>query len=368
MLMMSQRQPSPHPSVRVVDSPDAFSDLRSQWNALVSRTDDQIFYRHEFIETWLKHFAKGKWRILLLHDTAGRLIAALPLLHRWTHLHGLPLRHLCGAANTHSGRFDLLADDPVHASATFLEYLAGRSDWDVLLLTELPGQGRASALEQVAVDLGFPTGRWFATQSPCRMLPATWDELEGQLSKSFRANLHRRRRGLEALGEVRAERCSDSAEHVAAGIELERQGWKGRAGTAMAQDADTCGFYTDLARVLGAQGRLALWALYLDERLIAFQFGLEQRGSYALLKPAYDESFAHYSPGQLLMAEVLRDAIDRRLTRFEFLGEDMPWKRDWHPDTVEQDWLYVFRKSSVGRILKALKFNLLPQLRRTMHR
>ncbi|MFN2335029.1 MAG: GNAT family N-acetyltransferase, partial [Wenzhouxiangellaceae bacterium] len=92
-------------------------------------------------------------------------------------------------------------------------------------------------------------------------------------------------------------------------------------------DVATCGFYTDLARSFGAQGKLALWALYLDERLIAFQFGLEHQGSYALLKPAYDESLARYSPGQLLMAEVLRDAISRRLNRFEFLGEDMPWKR-----------------------------------------
>jgi hypothetical protein len=286
------------------------------------------------------------------------------LLRRWARLHGLPLRQLLGAANSHSGRFDLIADQPEHASAAFLDHLAGQRDWDVLILTDLPSQGRARAMEQVAGDRGFPTGRWCAMQSPCRMLPATWDKLEAQLSSRFRANLRRRRRALELLGEVRAERCADSAELVEAGIELELCGWKGRAGTAMAQDADTRGFYTELARVLGEQGRLALWALYLDERLIAFQFGVEHRGSYALLKPAYDESLARYSPGQLLMAEVLRDSVTRGLTRFEFLGEDMPWKQDWHPDTLAQDWLFVFRKSAGGRILQAIKFYLLPRLRR----
>lgn len=371
MLMMPQRQPSPYLQVEVIASPAAFSDLRSEWNALVSRTDDQVFYRHEFIETWLNHFATGKWRILLLRDRAGRLVAALPLLHGWARLHGLPLRQLRGAANPHSGRFDLIADEPEHASVAFLDYLADQRDWDVLILTELPSQGRARAMEQVAGDLGLPTGRWCAMQSPCLMLPATWAELEKQLSSRFRANLRRRRRGLAKLGEVRAERSCDSAELAKAGIELELRGWKGRAGTAMAQDADTRGFYTDLARVFGAQGRLALWALYLDERLIAFQFGLEHRGSYALLKPAYDESLARYSPGQLLMADVLHDAIARRLTRFEFLGEDMPWKRDWHPETHPQDWLFVFRRSAGGRLLQALKFRLLPRLRRmirSMHR
>lgn len=364
MLMMPQRNPSPYPRVEVVASPAEFSGLRSEWNALVSRTDDQIFYRHEFIETWLNHFATGKWRILLLRDSVGFLVAALPLLRGWAPLHGLPLRQLRGAANLHSGRFDLIADDPQHASAAFLDYLAGQRDWDVLVLAELPGQGGARALERVAGDRGFPTGRWSAMQSPCLELPATWAELERQLSSHFRANLRRRRRKLAALGEVRAERCADSAERLEAGIELELRGWKGRAGTAMAQDADTCGFYTDLARVLGPQHRLALWGLYLDERLIAFQFGLEHNGSYALLKPTYDEAFARYSPGQLLMAEVLRDAIDRGLSRFEFLGDDKPWKRDWHPQTHPQDWLFIFRRSTSGRMLKALKFRLLPGLRK----
>ncbi len=371
MLTMTRQRSSSCLQVEVVASSAAFADLRTEWNALVSRSDDQIFYRHEFIETWLNHFSTGEWRILLLRDMAGCLVGVLPLLRGWTRLHGLPIRRLSGTANLHSGRFDLVADQPEHASAAFLDYLGGQRDWDVLILTELPGQGRSRALEQVAAERGFPTGRWSAMQSPCCMLPATWKELEAQLTGRFRANLRRRRRALEALGKVQVIRCSDSVELVEAGIQLELSGWKGRAGTAMAQDVDTCGFYTDLARVLGAQGQLALWAMYLDQRLIAFQFGLEHRGSYALLKPAYDESCSRYSPGQLLMAEVLRDAINRGLSRFEFLGEDMPWKQDWRPDTRSQDWLFVFPRSAGGRLLQSFKFSLLPRLRsitRSMHR
>jgi hypothetical protein len=119
----------------------------------------------------------------------------------------------------------------------------------------------------------------------------------------------------------------DSPELVAAGIALELRGWKGRAGTAIAQDAATLGFYTDLARELAAQGQLALWAMYLDERLIAFQYGIEHRGCYALLKPAYDETYSRYSPGQLLMAEVLRDGIARKLDRLTFSARTCPGNR-----------------------------------------
>ncbi len=350
--------------VEAVSEHSEFAALRSEWNALVSRTDDQIFHRHEFLSTWLDHFSNGSLFVLVLRDETDCLVAALPLLRRWTVLHGLPLRELRSAANLHSARFDLIADQPEMASAMFLDFLAEQRDWDALILTDLPRKGRARALEQVARKKGFFIGRWPGTQSPCRLLPPTWPELESQLTSRFRANLRRRRHGLEALGVVRVERCSGSDALVAAGIALELSGWKGVAGTAIAQDAATLGFYTDLARVLASQGQLALWALYLDEHMIAFQYGIEHRGCYALLKPAYDENYSRYSPGQLLMAEVLRDGVERKLDRVDFLGEDMPWKQDWKPIACAQDWLFVFRNTPYGKILRTLKFQLVPGVRR----
>ncbi len=353
----------PPAQVKVISNFIDFAALRSEWNELVERTDDQIFHRHEFIATWLKHFAKGSLYVCTLRDSQGRLVAALSLLRSWSHLYGLPFRQLRSAANDHSGRFDLIADQPARASSAFLNFLDGQGGWDSLVLTDLPRSGRARILEKVASEEGLTTGRWSGAQSPCRHLPSTWPELESQLSSGFRSNLRRRRRRLDALGLVRAERCTDSDSLVASGIALEAQGWKGRAGTAIAQDAATLGFYTELAQVLAAQGQLALWALYLDDRLIAFQYGLEYQGSYALLKPAYDEEFSRYSPGQLLMAEVLRDGIARSLTQVDFLGEDMPWKQDWKPVASAQDWLFVFRASAYGRLLSALKFRLIPKVR-----
>jgi len=349
--------------VEVVSRHDAFAGLRDEWNSLVSRTDDQIFYRHEFIATWLNHFSRGKLCVLLLRDDSDCLVAALPLLRQWSLVHGLPVRQLRSAANLHSARFDLIAENPEQASLEFLDFLARRRDCDALILTDLPRNGRSRALEQAASKKGFLAGRWPGMQSPCLQLPSTWSELEGQLTSRFRANLRRRRKGLEALGTVRAKRFSDSAALVTAGIALELRGWKGRAGTAMAQDAATLGFYTDLACVLAAQDQLALWALYLDDHLIAFQYGIEYRGCYALLKPAYDENFARFSPGQLLMAEVLRNSITRKLDRIDFLGEDMPWKQDWNTTACAQDWLFVFRNNHYGRILRALKFGLIPKVR-----
>jgi CelD/BcsL family acetyltransferase involved in cellulose biosynthesis len=112
-----------------------------------------------------------------------------------------------------------------------------------------------------------------------------------------------------------------------------------------------------LARLAAAEGRLALWFLRLDGRPIGFQYGLEHAGRYLLLKPAYEEAFADCSPGQLLVEDVLRDCIARGLHEFDFLGPNMPWKRDWTDQVRPHEWLYVFRGTR-GRLAHSLKFRI----------
>ncbi len=350
--------------VQELISATQFHRLRSEWNALVERNDDQIYFRHEFFAAWLAAFHTGAWRLLTLRDRDGELAAVLPLLLRQTRLHGLPIRQLESAANLHSGRFDLIADDPEAAAAAFIEHLAGQDDWDTLRLTDVPVDGRAGAMLTAAQARGWPVGRWPAMNSPRLMLPADQASFEARLGSHFRANVRRRRRALERLGELRFERHVANQDLLESGMALEARGWKGRAGTAMNQDPATSAFYRGLCRALGETGSLALWGLTLDKTLVAFHLGLEHRGVYALLKPAYDEGFARYSPGQVLMAEVIADGIGRGLDCIDFLGEDMPWKRDWCPEYQTHEWLYVFSPRPWSRLLRALKFGLGRQARR----
>jgi CelD/BcsL family acetyltransferase involved in cellulose biosynthesis len=109
-----------------------------------------------------------------------------------------------------------------------------------------------------------------------------------------------------------------------------------------------------------------MFFLRLDGRAIAFQYGLLVDRRYYLLKPAYAEDLAECSPGQLLMEEVLKDCIARELEEFDFLGPDMPWKRDWTPQTRTHNWLYVFRDHALGRTLRRAKFDWLPTLKRRL--
>jgi CelD/BcsL family acetyltransferase involved in cellulose biosynthesis len=352
--------------LEVISERASFAALEHEWDALVERTDDQPFFRHGFLRLWLEHFGpRNSLCLFTLRNAEGRLVAVLPLVLRRTRVYGMPVRELASASNLHSCRFDLVAEDPAQASSVFLEALAARRDWDVLRLVDVPEGGAGEAFGAAAGQAGLACGSWPSIRSPFITLPDAADNSFEYGSTKFRANLRRRRRRLQERGQITLERIEGGPSlqrHLEDGLRLEASGWKGSAGTAIRQDPDTLGFYLALAHHAAARGMLRLWVMRLDGWAIAFHFALEHGGRYLLLKPAYDESLAACSPGQLLMQDVLADCVERGLREFDFLGPDMPWKRDWTTKTRAHAWLFAFRGWR-GRMLHALKFRLMPTAR-----
>ena len=108
---------------------------------------------------------------------------------------------------------------------------------------------------------------------------------------------------------------------------------------------------------------MSLFRLTLDEQTIAFHYGLTYGNSYLLPKLAYHEGFKDVSPGLVLMHEVLRDCISRKLSSIEFLGSDDEWKLRWSRTVLPHHWLYVFRDNFKGRLLQKMKFSWGPLVR-----
>jgi CelD/BcsL family acetyltransferase involved in cellulose biosynthesis len=350
----------------------AFAALEPEWDALVARTRDEPFYRHAFLRVWIDNFApRGSLRVLTARTPDGRLVGALPLIEERSTIYGVPVRQLRAAANSHSCRFDALAEAPVEAAHAWLAHLRRDPTWDLLRLTDVPEGGTGWEVHTAAREAGLPVGVWESLRSPYLPLPRSMDALLGGLHSKFKANLRRRGRKLAEKGKVAFQRIEGGPALPAAledGFALEQSGWKGARGTAIAQDPATRGFYTELARNAAYAGRLRLYFLSLDGRPVAFHFGLVHQGRYFLLKPGYDESLRDCSPGQLLMERVIEDCVASGLSELDFLGPDMIWKRDWTDRLRVHTWLYVFRDTRFGRALCAAKFRWAPRAKETVRR
>lgn len=156
--------------------------------------------------------------------------------------------------------------------------------------------------------------------------------------------------------------------HLATAFRIEQSGWKGRNKTAIAQDRRTFGFYRGLAHLMAPTGAFVLCFLQLDGEPIAFQYGICHAGRFLAMKQGYREEFRAFSPGQLLMEELIRDSISRGLATVELLGDETPAKREWSTEVRPYVWLFFFRDKFRARLLRSAKFQLGPAAREWVKR
>lgn len=341
---------------------EVLDGIAAEWSSLCDEGPcDQPFYRPEWIRAHLEAF-EPRARIRLVQvRRGGRLRAVLPLVEEWGTLRGIPIRRLRGAAGVHSCRFDLVhgADEGEEAADAVWSFLSREGGWEVLELPDVPAGGALEHLLERARLSGFPVGTWESMRTPWIPLDGDFETVVGRTDAKFRANVRRRFRKLQSKGQVGFERIERADPAVLQKFyDLERAGWKGNRGTAIACDPATRKFYDTVARWAESEKCLSLYSLSLDGKPVAMHFGLTWRGRYWLPKPAFDENHRECSPGQLLLQEVLRDCIDRKLVEFDFLGPWMEWKADWTEKVRPHNWLYVFRKGPLGHLLHTAKFRL----------
>jgi len=160
-----------------------------------------------------------------------------------------------------------------------------------------------------------------------------WAEPEQKFSSDRRSDLRRARRRAEQLGEVSAEVLAPVPDELPPLLDevfrVEAAGWKGREGTALAEDPARRRFFESFARSAAEAGILRLAFLRIGGRTAAVQLAAQCGGRFWLLKVGYDEEFKRASPGTILMLETIRHSASAGLDSYELLGTVETWTRAW---------------------------------------
>jgi CelD/BcsL family acetyltransferase involved in cellulose biosynthesis len=169
----------------------------------------------------------------------------------------------------------------------------------------------------------------------------------------LRSDLRRRRRLLEKQGRTTIETSNGRTgldELLREGFAVESASWKGDAGTAIAARPETSRFYREVATWATERGMLRLTCVRLDDRPIAFGYYLSDGGVRYSLKTAFDPRFREVAPGKLLARAALKDAFDDGCTRFDFLGDDEPYKVEWATGLRDLVLVQLFAPTTPGRV------------------
>jgi hypothetical protein len=169
-------------------------------------------------------------------------------------------------------------------------------------------------LRAVAVARGLPVTVSDIQQRP--MLASSDDGetyLKRSISKEHLREMRRQWRRLEGAG-VLVHKVARQPAEVRAGLEaflaLEAAGWKGQRRSAMVADRYRAAFAREAVTNLADNDHVRIHSLELDGKPIAILVVFVMGGEAYTWKTAYDEAFAAFSPGKLLVQKLTEQHLD----------------------------------------------------------
>jgi CelD/BcsL family acetyltransferase involved in cellulose biosynthesis len=309
--------------------PDLHAFDEARWNGLLDRSRlPSVFLTWQWQTEWSQAFtAERPVQILAATDAAGTLAGLLPLYED-----GPARQRILGGVEV-SDYLDLTSPDGGEAEVwtALLQHRAGQAvAWDLHGIRS--ASATATQLPELAPAHGLTASVEREDRCPVLALPKTWDEYLARLSGKDRHELRRKIRRLER----ELPGASTSSHATVAGwdeamtrfLTLHRLS---KVGKARFMDERMERFFRSATARLSAAGWARLWFLEFEGAAVAAFLCLEYGGSVGLYNSGFDPARATLAPGIVLLAHVIRDAIDRGFPVFDFLRGEEPYKYSFGP-------------------------------------
>ncbi len=341
--------------VSVIQPDDAvtLAALRPQWERLVAQSGhvNALYQSPQFFDHLVAIGANPL--LALVRDEFDELIGLAPVLVKTFQLKfdvcGKVLWKKSFRAAKILGSQPLL---PSRADAydSLLAALRTRlSECDCVVLESLPEESYLAEYLQEAKEIRVnwrvyvPEG---TRRYPLIRLPDTVAKYMAKFGSKTRYNMKRERRLLqEEGGSLRLERVS-SVEQVADFLQCARsvtansrsRGWLAER---LRPDNRPDAVLADLAR----RGILRSYVLRCGDRPCAFAWGYQFAAVYHLVETAYDQDFARFSPGKVLLCTIIEDLIAYDAPRLFTFDYGEAFYKDLFANWIGQDRTVVlFRR------------------------
>jgi CelD/BcsL family acetyltransferase involved in cellulose biosynthesis len=346
-------------TTQIISDAASFRDLRKEWNSLLQACPSNcIFLTWEWIYTWwLHHPGKRKIHIIVVR-LDGLLIGLAPLA-------------LCSASIRRLMPWrvmEFLASGSV--GSDYLSFLI-RPGYEQTALSEITGclDKAGHMLELVRIEkssapmadlsrrlqeTGWKSVSLTTNYCPYSILSGhTWESYLDSLHANHRKNLRKMLR--------RLHKDFDVSLHVAA-TESERQWamdvfirqhlrrWSGKGGSTALHRQELIDFHQAFSRISLEQGWLKLYTLLLDGVPVSSLYVFKYQDVHHHYQSAFEPDYRKYSPGTVIVALAIKDAIDDGAVEFDFLHDNETYKYLWARQERDLIRLELFPGSSMGRV------------------
>jgi CelD/BcsL family acetyltransferase involved in cellulose biosynthesis len=292
---------------------------------------------------------------LVLRGADGVVQAILPVRLRRVAFHRVPVTALTWATGDWGcpDHLDALAmpESTVAAFASYLEALP----WELLILSNLAPE--AEATRRVCASLqarGYAVRRQNLWVCPYLELSEDWERYLGTLTATRRQTLRRKERQLRqqyamTITDYEDDSVETGLSHL---MSLHERRWE--QGKGAFQDFSVRRLHRHFAAELAARRRLWLSTLDIDGKPVAAWYGFAWGDTVYFYQSGRDPHWERHSVGLVLMATMIRRAIERGYRRFDFLRGADAYKQQWTTTQRTTEEITIFRRGWRGRVLRAL--------------
>ncbi|MFW5708665.1 MAG: GNAT family N-acetyltransferase [Chloroflexota bacterium] len=308
--------------------PIVFDELRDEWNSLLHQSAaDDIFLTWEWQYTWWSVYEPGDLFIVTCRDDSGSLVGLAP----WFIDAGRTLRTV-GCEDV-TDYLDLIVrtsnEETVYeALAAFLQ--DHRDRFDSIAMCNIPEKSATlTRFVSLLGENGFDVKVERNDVCPLIQLPSTWDDYLGLLDKKQRHELRRKMRrargGPNEMDWYIVDQSYDLDAEIARFLKLMAASDGEKA--AFLENPANMEFFKQMIPLMHERGWLRLNFLTIDGDACAAYLNFEYNERVLV----YNSGFAldvhgALSPGIILLAHNIRDAIDKGLKVFDFLRGDETYK------------------------------------------
>ena len=335
---------------------EALSGHGAAWRGLVETADLNPSLLPDWMACGLASLDRpAALRAFVGLDSRGALEGVLPYYRHEIRMNGLRVRAVELGGNPVSYHQEIPS---VRDPGELLEhFLAQPDDWDMLCMINL-GVGGPTwlAARKAAGTHGLPLIALPGESSPFMTLEGGWEDYLGTKSKKHRYRLRKQEKLLFGSPGLRMEWFESHCEGLLdAMLRIESGSWKASAGMDIPGRPHELRYHRRLLPMLVERRLLLANVLYSGGEPAAYGLCYRWNGRIGQLKTSFQEKFAEWSPGALVLMATLRRAFDEGCREFDFLGDEMPHKTIWDTRTRAHETLMIFGPSKKGRLLGGLK-------------
>ncbi len=298
-----------------------WSDLEKDWNFLLERSSFlQPFFTPAWYKVWCRHFGNPPQVKLFSIREENDQILGLGIFKEENRQGERRKISLLGSRDVWDYRdFIISAGREKEFFEKFTNFFA-ESPWEIL---ELKGISEFSPtykiLPHIMETKGLGISKEVEEVSLYIDLPNSWDGFLANLKAKERHELRRKIRRLQSAGDFKVEVFREwlsPTEEIEKFFALHRQSSKNKAEFMTPQME---GFFRDLAREFHQEGWLDLSFLKIKGKEVAAFFSFNFQDTYYLYNSGYDPDYGKLSPGIVLAAYSIQEAIKKGKKRFNFL-------------------------------------------------